>query len=216
MVLGKLIPLHTLGVYSIAYALSALPQQVIKKISFQVIFPIVSKQADLPRSTLREKIIKQRGKLLIGISLMCIILICFGDKIILFLYDDRYRPAAWMLPLLSSGIWFTMLYATASACLLGLGKPLYDAQSRIVRLLGVTFGLFLGFQIAGIVGAVVVVAFSDIPSYLILQYGLNQEGITFTQQDIKLTLGLTLVIALILGLRFTLGFGHPLEILWTA
>jgi O-antigen/teichoic acid export membrane protein len=213
LILGKLVSLKVLGVYSIAYALASIPEQLMKQISMRVIFPLISRQDNLPRPQLRENVIRHRGKLLLSSFIVFIVLVGFGDKIIEFLYDERYQAAGWMLPILALGNWFTMLYYTSNACLLGLGKPMYNAQSRFARLIVIIFGLIVGFRSIGILGAVIVIALSDLPSYLVLQYGLHKEKMSFVQQDLKLTIALVSLLLVVLGGRWLVNLGTPFSTL---
>jgi O-antigen/teichoic acid export membrane protein len=213
LILGKLVPLEILGIYTVAWTLASLPKQIMTQLSSKVIFPIVSKQSHLPRNQLRRKILKQRFRLLLSLFAIFIALICFGDWIIEFLYDDRYIQAGWMLSILTLGGWFSMLYYTASPCLLGIGKPLYNARGKGIRLVVVAISLIGGFQIAGVFGAIVAIAFSDLIAYIYICYGLQKESLSVFRQDIAMTLSLAAVLTVVLLARLLLGYGHPLSAL---
>lgn len=213
LILGKLVPLEVLGIYTIAWTLANLPKQIMTQLSSKVIFPIVSKQAHLPRNQLRQKILKQRSRLLLLLFILFILFICFGDWIIEFLFDDRYIQAGWMLSILTLGGWFSMLYYTASPCLLGIGKPLYNAWGKGIRLVSVTISLIGGFQLAGILGAVIAISFSDLIAYIYICYGLHKESLSVFRQDVLMTLLLAAVLTVTLLARLLLGYGHPLSLL---
>lgn len=213
LILGSLFTFALLGVYSIAFALADLPRQVIKKVSLKVIFPLVSGNAELPRKQLRHKILTKRRLVLLVFLGLIAGLVCFGDVAIRILYDDRYLQATWMMPVLSLGVWFSVLFYTTSPCLLGVGKPMYGAQANLLRFITLAAGLPLGFHVAGTLGAVVAVAVSDFPSYMAIQYGAWREKLIFWRQDIQLTAGLLGVILLITAIRAGLGFGTPLDVL---
>ena len=104
-----------------------------------------------------------------------------------------------------------MLYYTASPCLLGIGKPLYDARGRGVRLVIVFIGLIAGFQVAGVLGAIIAISFSDLFSYSYICYGLQKESLGMLRQDTLLTLLLIGTLTVTLLLRWTLGLGYPLH-----
>lgn len=214
IILGKLIPLEVLGVYSVAYIFSNIPQQVMRQMSFRVIFPVVSKQIEIPRSQLRNKLNRQRWKLHIILIIISIVLAGFGDVLINNLYDERYQQAAWMMPLLALGGWFSALFYIANPCLLALGKSVYSAQSRLFRLLAVTIGLMIGFRVAGIFGAIIVIALGDVPSYLAVQYGLYREGLGCLWQDMRSTLILIFVMGGVFMIRLGLGLGLPFDALF--
>ena len=211
LILGKLISIEMLGVYGIAFTLADMPRQVILAISSKVIFPVVSKLIDLPRETFRAKILHKRKLILVGLAVGLTVLISFGDFLILFLYDQRYTQAAWMMPILALGIWHTALFSTMSPSLLALGKSIYNAQGFLLAFLTISIGLPLGFSLMGMVGAVIVIAFYDLPLYGVTMYGLWREEIICIGQDIKATaLFFGLLTAVLLG-RFLLGWGLPIN-----
>lgn len=211
LILGKLISFEMLGVYGIAFALADMPRQIILAICGKVIFPAVSKLADLPRETFRAKILKNRKPLLIALAVGLTVLVSFGDQLIFCLYDRRYAQAAWMLPVLALGVWHTLLYGTANPSLLAIGKSIYNAQGFLLAFMTISIGLPLGFFLKGMLGAVIVIAFYDLPLYGAIMYGLWREGLICIEQDIKATaLFLGLLTAALLG-RFSLGWGLPLN-----
>lgn len=212
--LGKLISFEVLGVYTIAFTLATLPREVLKNLSYRVLFPTAAKNAELPRSELRAATQRHRWLILLGTAVGLSLLTAFGDFAISLLYDERYAAATWMLPLMAFGIWFSALFYTATPALLALGKPIYTAYSNFGRLFVVVFGLWFGFQMYGLVGAVIGIAFSDLASYLVLYYGLLREKLSFVLQDIQLTLIYFAMLAAVLGLRYGLGWGLPIDGIW--
>ncbi len=210
-VLGKLLSFKMLGVYIIAWTLASIPREVIKQLSHRVIFPAISQQADLPRSDLRAKILPQRQLILCGFAIILAALITIGDLIVGTLYDQRYVEATWMMPILSCGMWFSILFYTISPALLAIGKPLYSAQSNFARFGIITFSVPLVFQSFGVVGAIIVIAFSDLPLYIVNLYGLWQEKLSCFIQDIQTTAFFIAILTLFLLIRNSLGFGLPIE-----
>ncbi|NEP13291.1 MAG: hypothetical protein F6K14_24400 [Symploca sp. SIO2C1] len=55
------------------------------------------------------------------------------------------------------------------------------------------------------------IAFNDIPSYIVFNYGLWREGLTGIGQDIQATALLIGLITVVVGSRYFLGFGLPIE-----
>ncbi len=218
-ILAKLLSFEKLGVYTIAYTIASIPRELIRELSGRVIFPAISKQLDLPRSVLREKIIKQRWLLLLGLGAVLTVLVCSGDWIITLLYAGRnqhweqYRDATWMMPILCAGIWFSILFYTTSPALLAIGKPVYSAQSNFVRFVMIAAGMPLAFSQFGELGAIVIIALSDVPLYLVNLYGLHREELSCTLQDIQATLVFVVILALALLGRYSLGFGLPIHVL---
>lgn len=211
LILGKLLTLEILGVYGVAFALSEIPRQIVKKVGVSIIFPIISRQADLPRQQLRAKIKKQRWRLLLGLALIVAGIVGWGDLLILKLYDQRYSEAAWMLTLLGLGVWPIVLSETLGRCLNALGKPQYAAWGSFARFLFIAIGLPVGFSQMGILGALIVVALNDIPAYVTVTYGLWQEKLLCLRQDIQATVFfVALVILIFIGRSF---FGIDLPVI---
>lgn len=211
LILAKLLSFQTLGVYTIAYTLAAIPREIVKQLSYKVIFPTISNHLDLPRSTLRAKILRQRRQILFGFALLLAALVTVGDLVIAVLYDERYAQATWMMPILSCGIWFSVLFYTMSPALIAIGKPLYAAQSNFAGFLIIGLGLPLAFFRFGVLGAIVAIALSDMPLYFVNLYGLWREKLYTFAQDIQSTAFFIAVLALFLIIRNYLGYGLPIH-----
>jgi O-antigen/teichoic acid export membrane protein len=210
IILGKLISFEMLGVYGIAFTLADIPRSIILALTGKVIFPAFSQLIDLPRTTFRDKILKNRQPILIALAIGLTILISFGDRLIFFLYKPEYHQAGWMLPIIALGIWHTTLYSTMSPALLALGKSQYSAQGYLFAFLTISIGLPLAFQQWGMLGAILVVAFYDLPLYAVNMYGLWREGMICIGQDFKTTgLFLGLLSIVLLG-RVICGWGLPI------
>jgi O-antigen/teichoic acid export membrane protein len=196
IILGKLTSLEKVGVYNIAYTLSDIPRQIIVQIYNSVIFPLVSKLINLPREIFRKKFLDKRKYI--------------GDFIISNFYDQRYHDARWIVPILSLGLWHTLLYRSSSSCLIAMGKPFYIAQGNLLRFIIVAIGLPLVFYLKGFLGAVVLMAFSDVPVYILVSYGLWREKLNFIDDDVKMSGFFVLVSLILFAVRMSLGITHPL------
>jgi len=214
LLLGKLFPLSLFGIYSIAALFSELPKKIITAVSQKVIFPFISKFSYLPRKDLRSKISESRKLMLITSAVLVALFTCFGDFIILFLYDDRYVQAAWMLPILAIGIWPLILYATIDRSLYAIGKPGYSALGNLVKFIHMILLIPLLYYFMGILGAVVAVALNDIPVYIIINYGLWKEKLSLLRQDAFATFVLVVILIIILGLRLVFDMGVPGKIIF--
>ncbi|HBW56794.1 MAG TPA: hypothetical protein DEF27_02935 [Oscillatoriales bacterium UBA8482] len=63
----------------------------------------------------------------------------------------------------------------------------------------------------GILGAILVVAFNDIPSYIVVNYGLWREGVSGLKQDLWGTFILLGMIFILGGIRYSLGGGLSID-----
>jgi O-antigen/teichoic acid export membrane protein len=211
LILGRLFPLDLLGIYTIAFTLSDIPHAIIQAVSGNVLFPVIAQQSHLPRPELRRKLLSKRLPLILGTALGLTGFVCFGDLLIQLLYDRRYAQAAWMLPILALGNWPRMLPISTAPALIAVGRPLYGAVGNFLKFVYMLVLLPLGFFLMGPFGAVLVVAFNDVPYYLAVSYGLWREGFSGLMQDLQTTGLLLGSIALVLLIRYQLGFGFPLS-----
>ena len=211
LILGKLLSFQLLGVYTVAYTLANIPREIIKRVSHRVIFPAISNKADMSRSSLRSKIVHQRGKMLIAFAILLAALVSIGDLVIATLYDKRYTEATWMMPILCSGIWFSILFFTISPALLAIGKPLYTAQSNFARFIMIGIGLPLAFYRFGLTGVILAIALSDLPLNIVNLYGLWREKLSCFIQDIQATVFFVGILAMFLIIRNSLGYGLPID-----
>jgi O-antigen/teichoic acid export membrane protein len=211
LILGKLLTLQMLGVYGIALTFADLPRSVTGAISGKVIFPAISKIADLPRETIRAKLLKNRKPVLIALVFGLTVLISFGDILVKALYDKRYIDAAWMLPILALGILPRMLCNTNEPALFAIGKPQYSVLGQVSRFLVTSIGVLLGFSLVGMPGAIIAVALNDLFYYLAINYGLWREGLSCLMQDVQAIALLLVLLTVVLTGRYVLGFGLPID-----
>ncbi|PSF39429.1 polysaccharide biosynthesis protein [Aphanothece hegewaldii CCALA 016] len=214
LILAKLTSFEILGIYTIACTLALFPQSVIGMLSSKVLLPVFSQLMDLPRESLRLKMLKNRRLLLLGISCLIIPLVCFGDWLILFMYDARYKQAAWMLPILALGIWPNVLLETNRQALTALGKLNYQAYGQILKSIHMCLGLLLGFYLFGLPGLIIMVALNDLELYAIISYGLWREKLSCFQQDILMTILILSAIILTLTVRKLAGYGLPIDLMF--
>lgn len=210
LILGKLFSLKMLGVYTVAFTLSEVPRQLIIMISQQVIFPLVSQQTHLSRPQLHAKLIQKRRLILIGFAFLVAILTSFGDLIILGLYDRRYADGAWMFSLLAIGIWPTVLTYPMSSFLNALGTPQYLATGNLFRFLFIILLLPYGFHQLGALGAIIVIALNDLPTYGVIIYGLWREKLLCLVQDFQATLLWLGLLVIFLAIRVEMGLKLPI------
>lgn len=210
LTLGKLISLELLGIYGIALTFADVPRQVTLAVSGQVLFPAMSALRAVPRPAMREKILRNRGVVLVFLAAALALLACFGDVLIRTLYDPRYAQAAWMLPLLAVGLWPRMLCNTIEPSLFAIGMPKYSAVGQIARFGFTLCGILVGFYLFGIVGAIIAVALNDIAYYVVINIGLWRQGLSGLRQDFQATLGLAVFTAFVFVGRALIGM--PLHV----
>jgi O-antigen/teichoic acid export membrane protein len=176
-----------------------------------VIFPFIASHADRPRETLRRELIVTRGKFLVLVALGCSLFIATADLGIRVLYDQRYFAAAWMVPVLTLGAWFSMLAMTNESTLLGLGAPSYTAVANGVRFLLLVVGIPLSLKFVGFRAAVVTLVLVEVCRYAPIYIGQRRQRFSFAAQDAAITFAMFAMIALWEALRWACGFGTSFD-----
>jgi len=208
LLLGKLYSLTFLGVYNIAFGLAEIPRSLILTMASRVIFPMLARAADMPRGELLAKVARPRFNILLALAVGLGVAVACGDVLIIFLYDDRYVEAAWMMPVLAASVWISVLSRTVDSMLLVAGKPKVQAfafAGSFVFLLG---GVLLGDHLLGELGAIIAIALSPLAHYAIIAAGLRSEKFWLWRQDLVATFVFLAVAVTIFWLR-TLAGPYP-------
>jgi O-antigen/teichoic acid export membrane protein len=207
--LGKFFSMAWFGVYNIAVNLAELPKQVIQRLNGKVIYPLITKYAHLSHEELRGKIRAARWRLLLALAALLAFFGSAGDIVIHILYDQRYRSAAWILPLLAFGMWPLILLSTIEGSLLAIGKSKYAAMGNLAKFLYMIIVLPLAHRFGGETAVILAIALNDIPSYIILNIALAKERLSLLRQDAALTVLLIGMTAFWFALRLIAGLGIP-------
>lgn len=210
LILGTLFTLNLLGIYGIAFALADIPNSVVSAISGKVIYPTYAKFIDLPRAEFRSKMLRNRAPILIALAFGVALMVGLGDLLVQVLYPPEYaKDAAWMLPLLALGSWPLMLTKTTGPVVFALGQPHFSALGGFLSFLFYGIGIPVGFHAFGPMGAVMAVALSNIPLWIVLTYALNREKLSVFSQDIVMSTLFAGFLSCIMVVRELLGFGIP-------
>jgi len=214
LILGQLFDWRLLGLYGGVFRLSDMPRHAIVGLGRKVIIPSISMlAADWPSEELRPKILKNRNLILIPLAIGLAIFVSCGDQLTLIMYGsgEYYVKYSWMIPILALGIWHRTLHNLMGSCLLALGKSQYPAMGNLLTLVILCIGIPLGYHLKGNLGALIAVAVSDIPTYVVITYGLWREKLSCFWQDIQLTALFVGVLAAIILCRYALGGGLPID-----
>jgi O-antigen/teichoic acid export membrane protein len=209
LILGKLVALKVLALYSIAYNISDLPRVVVTQFCAKVGFPFIAKFVDRTREEYNAIILRYRAPVLLAGALLLTLTICTGDLFVLHVYDNRYSGASWMVAVLALGLWHTLLYSTISPAIMALAKSHYNAFAYGVYCVSIFVLLPLGFHYFGIVGATIGVAASDFPVYIIYLFSARRERIHVWRQDLWVTCAFGVILAAGLAARHMFGISLP-------
>jgi len=104
LILGKLVPMQEVGVFSIAATLAKAVEAVYEQISQKILLPIYTQIKSLPMDQLRPKVQKIRLGVMGLILPMLWVLILFANLLIQILFDSRYQGAGWIMRVFAIGL----------------------------------------------------------------------------------------------------------------
>ncbi len=188
LLLGRLLPLDLLGIYSIAGILAQLPQRIAGRLTNAVLFPALAAAAHEDRQRLPAALAEVR-RILLPTAMLCVLgIAALGPAFFRILYDARYHGAGWMAQLLSVNVWFGLLVHLSSRTLLAVGDSRSLAISNGVRLAATITGCLIGYRIAGLPGLILGVATGTLAGYLSQLLAMEQHGLRTAQSDAAHTL----------------------------
>jgi O-antigen/teichoic acid export membrane protein len=219
LMLGKMIPPALLGIYGISVMITMVPVELVGSLTGSVTLPLYSRLseqgADLQRAYTRS-----RRLMLTCAGALLSALIITAPTLIDVLYDNRYAQAGQITQILAVGAWFNVLSITNGDMLLALWKPQWTAAGNFAKVLCFPFAM-LAFSRFGLTGALVVLALSEIPRYVVVASRVRASGLHGWGLEGGLSLALALcavlaallhvpaVSALDLGIKFVIaGIGY--------
>jgi O-antigen/teichoic acid export membrane protein len=126
LLLGKLLDLAEVGVYSQAAQLAFVPIEVGGMVVGSVLLPALAEGARQDRETL-NRYFAEAQRLVCSAGLFAILgIVFFAPALFWIAYDDRYLEAGWMVQLAMITTWFLHLQEAHSKALLAVG----DAQGQ--------------------------------------------------------------------------------------
>ncbi|MEO6922614.1 MAG: hypothetical protein ABI142_02200, partial [Bryocella sp.] len=153
----------------------------------------------------RKTFLHYRMMVLSAGAVLLSIMVAWGYLVIVKLYPSAYASGAWIVPILSIGLWDTLLHQTTNPVLLSLGKSKYGAISNALWCASIYITIPLAYHHFGFTGAVVAIAAGDFPVYIVTQYGATREKIRPLKQGFLLTVFFVCMIAICLSIRHLVG-----------
>jgi O-antigen/teichoic acid export membrane protein len=160
LIMGGFITMAELGTYSLAAGLAGIILILAYDLSRRVLHPYFKESFDQNKGF---RIVRDIRLLFnSGFAVICIIFALFGDKLIAFLYDDRYLDAGWMLQILAVGQIGRSMSGTLMPFLLAKGDSFSQmtvsacgaALLMILITLGGTYygseGVIIGYTLSGL------------------------------------------------------------------
>jgi O-antigen/teichoic acid export membrane protein len=183
LIFGKLVPVATLGIYSIAQIWATAPGGVLGNVIMSVVFPVLARLRNRGQP-IGPAMRKLRVPVLLAAGFMASCLIGGGPALIGTLYDARATNAGWMVQLLAVGIIFGVFENLNTQATLALGYANWSAFSNSAKVAGMFVLIPLGWTFYGFPGAIAGFAGSDALKYVVSSLGTARHRVAAFGQDV--------------------------------
>ena len=207
VVLGRLLTLGELGLYSIGMTFARVATQVATRLTNTVVFPLLAKYQDKPDRLLAFAA-RARGSVLWAGGALCAGFALFAPTFFETLYDERYAGAGRISQWLAVYVWTWILNATIDRIPLALGRP----RALFTANLAGAFGMVLawcGYQLAQLPGFILGMALSNLAAHLCLQLAIPRPRTALVRQSVLATAGVAAYTLSMLALLHGVAALHP-------
>ena len=187
LLLGVLVPIAVVGVYTLAMSVARLPIEVATRLSGDVLFPVLSRAAHGDRSVLERHFTRARGAILAAMLAVSAAMAIGAPLFFRLLYDARYEDAAWIAPMLVLAFWFEILHVSADRLLLAIGNSKALALSNGVRAVAMAGGCLLGYHVGGRPGFLAGGCLGSLAGHVVVPWTLARDGFGIVKADAVLT-----------------------------
>jgi O-antigen/teichoic acid export membrane protein len=158
LVLGRLLQMGDLGVYSIAANLARLPLEVMVSLTAAVVFPLLSESFRRDDGSLHKNLLRMRCLVMLPTVFASLLLALFGDRLTRLLYDARYQDAGLLVRILGAGAVGAAISVSSGAALFAVGSSFLNMVLEGVRVALLIACMIAGHHFFGVRGLVIGVA----------------------------------------------------------
>jgi len=185
-ILGKFLPLNTLGVYNIGFFLAAFPLALGQAVVGKVLIPIYRDTPPTASPENARKLRKMRYAMGLPIMGLVIVMAFFGPALVDLLYDERYVHAGAILVLLAAAQLPQVLGLSYDQAALAAGDSRrFFVFSCVRAVLQVGF-LLIGVSLYGLIGALVALCGSTLLTHLVAIWLARHHGVWDPVHDVAL------------------------------
>jgi O-antigen/teichoic acid export membrane protein len=170
LALGKLVSMHMLGIYSLAWMWASMPGQIIDQWAHQVFFPLVSQC--IRNETTMETIWKARRLYVLLAGTAAITMYAISDILITSLYPNEYHGISIYIRQLSVVFMLYTIEQSYAHVLVAYGRPRDIIVGQILSVILFGFALLPAFYWANIAGVVALLAVTSVMRILWIVYKL--------------------------------------------
>jgi O-antigen/teichoic acid export membrane protein len=183
LLLGRLMSIELLGVYSVAVGLMAVVSGVFGQFSTRVLMPVMVQFQRSLDSKFESVVSGSRALVINAAAIMCAVIVLAAPSLFSLLYDPRYKDAGWMAQLLGFGLWFSLLQQVNQTGVLVGDRSRALALSNGANFFVTLFLAPCGFMICGVGGFIIGWALGNLVGLIMLDIELERHVVAVKRQD---------------------------------
>jgi O-antigen/teichoic acid export membrane protein len=187
LILGKILTLHELGLYSIAYVFALVALVVSTQLGGTVLFPVYSRYQNDVKRMMSVALRAREAVLWAGVA-VCITMAVASPLFFQLLWPIQYHDAGLIAQWMSMYIWTMILLQTMDRVPLALGNSRALFFSNLWRCLGIMLAV-VGYFIAALPGFLVGLAVGPVIAHLYLLYHVPTHRLAMAGQGARFTVG---------------------------
>jgi O-antigen/teichoic acid export membrane protein len=170
LALGKLVPMHILGIYSLAWMWASMPNQIIEQWSHQVFFPLVSQC--VRNETAMQTIWTARRLYILLAGTAGVVMYAISDILIATLYSAEYQGISIYIRQISIVFLLYSIEQSYAHVLVAHGRPRDIVVGQVGSVILFAAALLPAFYWANIAGVVALLAVTSVIRILWTAYKL--------------------------------------------
>jgi len=185
LILGNILTLDHLGLYSIALVFAKVPQYVSMRLSSTVLFPVYARFRNEPENMVAVALRARGLVLLLGMAVCC----CLAIGSPLFfetLWDPRYHEAGQISQWMALYIWTTLVHQTMSRIPLALGNSRAMFYSNVWMCMGILLAAG-GYYLAELPGFICGLSIGPAISHVYLLFHVPADRWALLRQRARFT-----------------------------
>ena len=188
LLFAKMITVEQLGIYSIAVRLAHAAADVLRRLSGNVVYPILCR-AHHSGGDLSAAFFEHQARVVAAAS-MALTFLCGGGAAVLdLLYEDEFAAGGWILQIFAVYAWIDCCLLTPRLqVVLAKGQPRWSAAANFTKVIAMIALIWIGYNQFGFPGAVVGYALAELPRYAVTLWGCCNVGVSRPGTDLKLML----------------------------
>lgn len=176
VILGKYLGLEQFGIYNIGFFLASFPLMLGQMVIRRVVIPV---HRESPPRQSRENFLRLRKMRFYATTvLLCMVLgiAALGVWLVDFLYDERYLMAGPVVVTLACMQVVQIIVVSYDQAALAEGDSQRFFVLSLSKALAMTLGLLIGFQVAGLFGALIAQGISMLVIYPVVVWLARAQG----------------------------------------